>query len=97
MGAGGCHSDCLAVADALRLAAARYAEGQGSSFGGGGGSEGARPLDAAGCARCLSALLYQRRGMPYYAFCVLAGVDAQGRGAVSVKKQGGLITTALAI
>jgi 20S proteasome subunit beta 6 len=90
LGAGGCHSDCAAVADALRLAARQYAEGQSSGSAddsaddSADGSCGGRACTL-GCeeaARCLSALLYQRRSMPYYAFCVLAGVDAQGRGAV---------------
>jgi 20S proteasome subunit beta 6 len=80
LGAGGCHSDCMAVADALRLAAAQYTESQASDRS---EDEGSRPsLSCEEAARCLSALLYQRRSMPYYAFCVLAGVDKHGRGAV---------------
>lgn len=80
LGAGGCHSDSMAVADALRLAAAQYAESQASDRS---EDDGSRPsLSCEEAARCLSALLYQRRSMPYYAFCVLAGVDKHGRGAV---------------
>jgi 20S proteasome alpha/beta subunit len=41
-----------------------------------------RSLSISSMSSLLSHTLYQRRFMPYYSFCTLAGLDSEGRGAV---------------
>ena len=41
-----------------------------------------RSLSISSMSSLLSHTLYQRRFMPYYSFCTLAGLDLEGRGAV---------------
>ena len=41
-----------------------------------------RSLSISSMSSLLSHTLYQRRFMPYYSFCTLVGLDAEGRGAV---------------
>ena len=41
-----------------------------------------RSISTQAFSRLLSTLLYSRRGMPYYADSVIAGLDARGAGAV---------------
>ena len=70
LGAAGCHADATALSIALR----RILDDRACSQGG--------KIAADSVAQALSALLYQRRGLPYYVFCVLAGMDSKGQGAV---------------
>ncbi len=39
-------------------------------------------MSSEACAQLVSVTLYGRRFMPYYAFCLLAGLDVNGKGAV---------------
>ena len=41
-----------------------------------------RPMSSAAAAQLMSVTLYYRRFFPYYAFCMIAGLDEQGKGAV---------------
>jgi len=70
LGAAGCHADAVALAASLEALGVEHGWGQGV------------PPGVEAVATALSACLYQRRHQPYYAFCVLAGVDGRGRGAV---------------
>jgi len=70
LGVAGCHADVTALVQVLRATVTEYECSHGR----------APPVDV--ISQALSVILYQRRGMPYYCFCVLAGVDAGGRGAV---------------
>lgn len=67
---GGCHTDVLTLHKVLATSTERYALTHGSTM--------ATPA----LAQLLSTTLYGRRFMPYYAFNVVAGLDAAGRGAV---------------
>ena len=67
---GGCHTDVATLHKVLGMASARYAL-----------AHEAAPSTPA-LAQLLSTTLYGRRFMPYYAFNVVAGLDAEGRGAV---------------
>ena len=66
----GCHADALGLSALLEHTAEEYRQTQ------------CRPLTTEATARLLSSVLYGRRGRPYYCFCVLAGLDRKGRGAV---------------
>jgi 20S proteasome subunit beta 6 len=39
-------------------------------------------MSSAAAAQLMSVTLYYRRFFPYYAFCMIAGLDEQGKGAV---------------
>lgn len=71
VGMGGCTADILALVETLRMQAKLYAW-----------KNGGKPISLNAMAHLISATLYGRRTMPYYAFCVLAGVDEHGAGAV---------------
>ena len=42
----------------------------------------AKKMSSQAIAQLLSVTLYSRRFFPYYAFCMIAGLDEEGRGAV---------------
>ena len=67
VGMGGCEADIVALVDALRVQARLYAW-----------KRGGKTIGLEAMAHLLSTVLYGRRTMPYYAFCVLAGVDERG-------------------
>ncbi len=67
---GGCHTDVATLHKVLLQGGERYALRHESA------------MSTPAMAQLLSTTLYGRRFMPYYAFNVLAGLDAAGRGAV---------------
>uniref|UniRef100_A0A7S2R8J7 Proteasome subunit beta n=1 Tax=Rhizochromulina marina TaxID=1034831 RepID=A0A7S2R8J7_9STRA len=70
LGISGCQADADALKNLLDLSIAEYTLTQGS------------PPSVSAVARLLSTMLYQRRQMPYYTFCLVAGLDADGDGSV---------------
>ena len=70
LGIAGCTADVTQLVHVLKSQAAAYVWNQG------------RNMTVEAMAQLLSVTLYQRKNMPYYAFCILAGLDASGAGAV---------------
>lgn len=77
IGTSGCHADCDALKRLIRCEISTH-----NSWTGGGGGD---YLSASNTANLLGSTLYQRRTFPFYAFCVLAGLDKEtGTGTVHV-------------
>lgn len=70
LGVAGCYADATALVQGIRATVAEYEFDH----------QRAPTVDI--ISQALSVFLYQRRGMPYYCFCVLVGLDSSGRGAV---------------
>ena len=71
IGSAGCQADCTGLQRALR------AEFRAASYFG-----KTTKREPGKAATLLSQILYLRRGFPFYSFCVLAGLDEEGRGNV---------------
>mmetsp|Transcript_40945 Transcript_40945/g.41818 ORF Transcript_40945/g.41818 Transcript_40945/m.41818 type:complete len:242 (+) Transcript_40945:100-825(+) len=66
----GCHSDIITL---RRMLSARLTQYEHSS---------GKVMSSPAVAQLLSITLYHRRFFPYYAFCLVAGLDEEGKGAV---------------
>lgn len=66
----GCVSDITTLNRMLTARLTQYQHAQG------------KPMSSNAVAQLLSVTLYYRRFFPYYAFCLLAGLDEEGKGAV---------------
>ncbi len=70
LAAAGCMTDIVTLRKMLGARLTQYEQNNGKDM----------SCDAA--AQLLSVTLYYRRFFPYYAFCMIAGLDEQGKGAV---------------
>lgn len=66
----GCMSDVTTLSRMLGTNCAEYQHAQN------------KPMPCKAVSQLLSVTLYYRRFFPYYAFCLLAGLDEEGKGAV---------------
>lgn len=69
LAAAGCMSDVIVLRQMLSARLTQYAHAE------------KKHMSSAAAAQLLSVTLYYRRFFPYYAFCLLAGLDDEGRGA----------------
>eukprot|EP01041_Mallomonas_annulata_P004013 gene4013-7992_t len=70
LAAAGCMSDVITLRRMLSAKLVQYAHNNGKT------------MSSNAAAQLLSVTLYYRRFFPYYAFCLLAGLDEEGKGAV---------------
>lgn len=66
----GCHSDVITLQRYLSARVTQYEHAHG------------KEMCASAAAQLLCSTLYSRRFFPYYAFCMIAGLDPEGKGAV---------------
>ena len=65
----GCNSDIITLRRMLDARLTQYEHAEG------------KPMPAGAVAQLLGNTLYYRRFFPYYAFCLVGGLDAEGKGA----------------
>lgn len=70
LGCPGSHNDIIQLRGVLSIRAQMYQH------------DNEAPMTTASVAQLLMNTLYSRRFFPYYAFCILGGIDAEGKGAV---------------
>jgi 20S proteasome subunit beta 6 len=70
LAAAGCRTDMITL---HRMLGAKFTQYEHSN---------AKKMSTQSAAQLLSVTLYYRRFFPYYAFCMLAGIDEFGKGAV---------------
>jgi 20S proteasome subunit beta 6 len=66
----GCMSDVVTFNKVIKARMTQYEHSHG------------KPMSAQAVAQLVSVTLYSRRFFPYYAFCLIAGLDEEGKGAV---------------
>jgi 20S proteasome subunit beta 6 len=68
--AAGCNTDIITLRKVIGARLTEYEHSHG------------RKMSSHAAAQLMSVTLYYRRFFPYYAFCMIAGLDEQGKGAV---------------
>ncbi|KAG0309049.1 Proteasome subunit beta type-1 [Dissophora globulifera] len=67
---GGCYADCLTLTKRIQQSMEWYQHAHGKT------------MSTAAVAQMLSIMLYQKRFFPFYSWCILGGLDEEGKGAV---------------